>query len=53
LNDFQIQQRVGMKMQQHMTKNAQNMMQQMNQPNPEQQKMIQMQMLTHMINQLQ
>lgn len=34
LNEFQIQQRVGMKMQQHMARNAQNMMPQMAQPNP-------------------
>ncbi len=34
LNDFQIQQRVGMKMQQHMMKNSQNMMPQMPQPSP-------------------
>lgn len=40
-------------MQQHMARNAQNMMPQMVQPNPEQQKMIQLQMLTHMITQLQ
>lgn len=45
LNEFQVQQRLAMKMQAHMMK---NMPQMMMQPNPEQQRTIQLQMLTHM-----
>jgi hypothetical protein len=50
-----IQQRVAMKMQQHMMKSQQQMQGQnpMPQPNEAQQKMIQLQMLGHMITQLQ
>jgi hypothetical protein len=44
LNEFQIQQKVTMKMQAHMMKN----MPQMPLPSPEQQKAIQLQMLAHM-----
>lgn len=44
LNEFQIQQKVAMKMQAHMMRN----MPQMPQPSAEQQKVIQLQMLAHM-----
>jgi len=44
LNEMQIQQRTAMKMQAHMMKNMPQMMQ----PSPEQQRMIQLQMLAHM-----
>ena len=46
LNEFQLQQKMAMKMQAHMMKN----MPQMTQPSPEQQRVIQLQMLTHMKN---
>jgi len=46
LNEFQIQQKVAMKMQTHMMKNMPQMM--MQQPSPDQQRSIQLQMLTHM-----
>ena len=45
LNEFQLQQKVGMKMQAYMMKNMPQMMQQ---PSPDQQRSIQLQMLTHM-----
>jgi hypothetical protein len=47
LNEFQIQQRLGMKMQAHMMKNMPQMMMQQ-QPTTDQQRNIQLQMLTHM-----
>lgn len=47
LNEFQLQQKVGMKMQAHMMKNMPHMMMQ-NQPSPDQQRTIQLQMLSHM-----
>lgn len=43
LNEFQMQQRIAMKMQAHMAKNMPQMM-----PSPDQQKAIQLQMLAHM-----
>ena len=46
LNEFQLQQKMAMKMQAHMMKNMPQMMQ----PSPEQQRVIQLQMLTHMKN---
>lgn len=46
LNEFQIQQRMAMKMQAHMMKNMPQMMQ----PSADQQRTIQLQMLTHMRN---
>lgn len=48
LNEFQIQQKVALKMQAHMMKNMPQMQMQMQQPSPEQQRTIQLQMLTHM-----
>ena len=47
MNEFQIQQKVGMKMQAHMMKNMPQMMMQ-NQPSQDQQRAIQLQMLSHM-----
>ena len=44
LNEFQLQQKIAMKMQAHMAKNMPQMMM----PSPEQQKNIQLQMLAHM-----
>ena len=44
LNEFQLQQKLAMKMQAHMMKSNPQMMQ----PSPEQQKSIQLQMLAHM-----
>ena len=44
LNQFQIQQKLALKMQAHMMKNNPQMMQ----PSPQQQKSIQLQMLAHM-----
>lgn len=49
---MQIQQRVGMKMQQYMMKNSPHMMTPQV-PSTEQQKAMQIQMLTHMQGQLQ
>lgn len=45
LNEFQIQQKMSMKMQAHMMKNMPQMMQS---PSVDQQRTIQLQMLTHM-----
>jgi hypothetical protein len=44
LNEFQVQQRMAMKMQAHMARNMPQMMM----PSPDQQKAIQLQMLAHM-----
>lgn len=44
LNEFQMQQRIMMKMQAHMARNMPQMMM----PSPEQQRTIQLQMLAHM-----
>lgn len=45
---MQIQQKISQKMQEHMMKNNPQMMQ----PNPQQQKIMQLQMLNHLYNQL-
>jgi hypothetical protein len=44
LNEFQLQQKIGQKMQAHMMRN----MPQMAMPSPDQQRVIQLQMLNHM-----
>jgi hypothetical protein len=46
LNEFQLQQKLAMKMQAHVMKNMPQMM--MGQPSTEQQRTIQLQMLAHM-----